>query len=274
MIYDYAFRHKIHEGKEVQNMPNAIAQAVQDFINTIYAHFFAFLTAMAAVGVLSMAILQTIKDTFPVRRAFQRQWLKKWFVYKSTEAVGSFQVDPIQAERDLIKLATDNNENAFYDLPIEQLCGQFNAAIQVALDSPGLHRNLVIATAALADTKDLDLLFGPSEAVQRTITIDEPNISNAEIDQRRQFIDARTRVTHQIQRGLDAIRISAGFRWKFYLQCASFGLSALIAGLSVGLFLHGTPGGKAITVIVTGILGGFLAPVARDLVAALQQLKK
>jgi hypothetical protein len=270
------------------SMIDQIADAIQKFTSAIASHFIGFLTAMAGVGILTMAILQAIKDTFPVRRAFQRQWLKRWLRCKAEEAIAirkkletketDVSANPETAEADLIKLATDGNANALYDLPIEQLCGQFNAAIQVTLDSPSRHRDLLTTTASLADPKDLQLLFEPPDEAKRPVSLSDPNQS----DRRQQFIDARTRVTHQVQRAIDSIQISAGFRWKLYLQYASFGLSAVIAGLGVALFIHQPPASDkttafvrtVLTVGVTGVLGGFLAPVARDLVAALQQLRK
>lgn len=258
-------------------MLEQIAKAITDFTSSISNHFISFLGAMAGVGILSMAIIQAVKDTFPVRRAFQRQWLRNWFQCKAAEAAkkgSDFKVNPSEAERDLIKLATDDNGNAFYDLPIEQLCGQYNAAIQVALDYAKQHRDLLIATAALATAEDLLLVLNPPDAATLRVNAADPNASQQVLDQRQKFIDARTRVTHQVQRAIDSIQISAGFRWKFWLQCASFGLSALIAGLGVAIFFHPPAGSGIITVVVTGVLGGFLAPVARDLVAALQQLRK
>lgn len=258
-------------------MFDQIAKAITDFTSSISNHFISFLGAMAGVGILSMAVIQAIKDTFPVRRVFQRQWLKHWLECKTAEAAGKgseFGVNPTNAENDLMRLATDDNGNAFYDLPIEQLCGQYNAAIQVALDYPKQHRDLLIATAALASADDLLLVLNPPDAAKLRLNMADPNLSPQLLDERQRFIDARTRVTHQVQRAIDSIQISAGFRWKFWLQIASFGLSALIAGLGVAIFFNPGKEGGFITVIVTGVMGGFLAPVARDLVAALQQLRK
>jgi NO-binding membrane sensor protein with MHYT domain len=82
-------------------------------------------------------------------------------------------------------------------------------------------------------------------------------------------------VTHQIQRAIDALQVSAGFRWKWYLQIASIVLSGIIAGIGVWRFGHcQDPWKQFFTTIGAAILGGFLAPVARDLVASLQQLRK
>ena len=66
-----------------------------------------------------MAILQTSKDLLPIRRIFHQWFLKKWFKAKC----GSTG-NPEAAEKELVALATDGDKNAFYDLAMEQLCGQ------------------------------------------------------------------------------------------------------------------------------------------------------
>src|SRR2546422_3498670 len=100
----------------------------------------AYVTAMAGVGTLSMALIQAIKDMFPVRRLYQRWWMKKHlrtlagvcarnglFVPSAPEAsdegtrTRSHSVDPQIAERQLIELATAGQAAALYDLQIEQL---------------------------------------------------------------------------------------------------------------------------------------------------------
>jgi hypothetical protein len=125
--------------------------------------------------------------------------------------------------------------------------------------------------ASVADAPDVArVMFPPREA--KGPRPPEPGEAQSRYDS---FIDARTRVTHQIQRAIDALQVSVGFRWKFYLQLASIVLSGVIAGLGVWIFGN-IPGfgQRLVATLAVGVLGGFLAPVARDLVAALQQLRK
>jgi len=61
------------------------------------------------------------------------------------------------------------------------------------------------------------------------------------------------------------------FRWKFILQLVSFGVSFVIAFLGV---FRIDQGNHFLPAVLIGGMAGFLAPVARDLVAALQQLRK
>lgn len=271
------------------------ATAIQKLLNAVHDNSYKFLTAVAAVGVLSMAIIQTIKDMLPVRNWFQQYFVRRWLRNKAELASMKWQLwikergqnwffeegikdDPPssapstqQAEQDLIKLATDGDREALYALPIEQLCGQLNAAMQVALDRPQDYKDLMQCLVCLADPVDVArVMFPPREAKAPR----PPEEGDA---QRRydSFVDARNRVTHQAQRAIDALQIKAGFRWKFYLQAASIVLSGVIAGVGISWFGNIQDlGVRFLTALGVGILSGFLAPVARDLVASLQQLRK
>lgn len=239
------------------------AQIISDFIKSVADNAMPFATAMAAIGVLSMAIIQTLKDMLPLRNIFQRYYLVKWLEQKAKDAktIEGSKPEPTDAESDLIRLATAGDRKAFYDLPIEQLCGQINAALQVVFDYPHEHKDLLHCLAAHSSPDDISLLT--------------TRPSSAEVKSKDQNqIDARTRVMHQVQRAVDGFQIAAGYQWKLYLQIAAFSLSYFIT--VIGLSLHS--GIKAVPdnimlIFVTGIISGFLAPVARDLVASLQQLR-
>jgi hypothetical protein len=279
---------------------NDQAAAIQQFIAYLSAHAYQFLTAIAAVGVLSMAIIQTIKDMLPVRNWFQQYFLETWLQQKAGDAqkastewmttakgglawfsVERERTDPPaddkyflesprvdKAEKDLFRLATDGDDKALYDLPIEQLCGQLNSAAQMVLDSPIDHPDLFRCLASMADTVDVARVMFPAKEAKgaRPLNDEEPRKRHDN------YVDARTRVTHQIQRAIDALQIRVAFRWKFTLQIASILLSGAIAGIGVWIFGKGTH--PILSSVGIAILGGFLAPVARDLVAALQQLRK
>jgi hypothetical protein len=236
------------------------ADIISKFVETVSKNMLSFASAMAAVGVLSMAIIQTLKDMLPLRNWFQQRYLLDWLTRKAGEAEGNSVPRPDVgiALRDLVRLATAGDGKALYDLQIEQMCGQMNAAMQVVLDYPAEHSDLLRCMAALARPSDIEELL---KAGQRQKTPEQ--------------VDARTRVMHQVQRAIDAFQITAAYRWKLYLQIASFALS--FAFTVAGLTLYGGTAAytthNALVVVAVGIVGGFLAPVARDLVAALQRLR-
>jgi hypothetical protein len=154
-----------------------------------------------------------------------------------------------------LTLAVDGNASALYDLQIEQLCGQFTAAIQIVLEFPDSHLDLLTITASKSSTDDIRIILQPPPSPPTP-----------------QFVDARTRVTHQCQRAIDAFQISTGFRWKWILQLASFAVSAVLATVALS---YGTAAVQSnlFSITISAILAGFLAPVAKDLLAVLQKAR-
>jgi hypothetical protein len=244
------------------------ASDIQTLTTNIYKFAYPFLTAVSAIGVVSMAIIQTIKDTLPVRGWFQDYRVHQWLSEKGKATNADHQL----AEQDLVRLATDGDRDALYNLPIEQLSAQMNTAIQAALDKPKGHEPLVRCLASKVPPEDIDqVLSPPGDAMQprASLTPDQQKKFDA-------YVDARNRVTHQVQRALDGFQIAVGFRWKLYLQSSSIVLSSILAFIAVQHYAAADLNwSKRIgAAIVVGILAGFLAPVARDLVASLQQLRK
>src|SRR5260370_7762300 len=116
------------------NIPAAIVQ----MIDTIYARAFGFATALAAVGVISMAFLQTIKDVLPVRRWFQAWWVGGWLTEQAagTPALATGAVNVAAAQTDLVRLATSGDRAAPYAPPTHQLTPPMNAAPQLVPPLP------------------------------------------------------------------------------------------------------------------------------------------
>jgi hypothetical protein len=248
---------------------SAETQAIQALLDVVQDKTLPFFTAVAGVGVLSMAILQTVKDLTPMRSWFQAWWIRGWLADKCAQSSGPDRMQlepasPVRAERDLVLLSTDGDRDALYDLAIEQLCGQMNVAAQSALDHPGRYRDLLLSLACRAEPEDVRRVLEPPPR--------EGPKENVPPERLQPYVDARNRVTQQIQRAIDAVQISMGFRWKFLLQVAAFVLSGAIT--AVGVASQRPAGWNATSIVAIAVLGGFLAPVARDLVASVQQLRK
>lgn len=268
------------------------AQSVTQGLQLLTHWILVIVLPLAGIGALSMALLQTAKNLLPLRLWFQRCHVQNWLAHRATQAAAaakaagaSFAAPPAsvpQAQTDLVHLATAGDAGALYSLPIEQLCGQINAATQVLLDYPSLHWNLLRCLASEAQPADLALINPPDPAAHaaRKMLLRKPavTLTDAEHNQVDDYVAARNRVSHQIQRAVDALQISVSFRWKFWMQLSSILLSA---ALGVTTLLIGnayfdmrlTAARECALIILTAILSGFLAPVARDLVAALEQIR-
>jgi hypothetical protein len=259
-----------------------------------------YLLTVAGLGTLTMAILQAVKDMTPARSWFQRWCMRTWMlqqarfaIYKSVSNQPEVDNDETTgprakndetkqdlaaqsladtAKRQLLLLATNGDASAFFDLEIEKLCGQWNTALQIVIDYPKYYPELFNCMAALATRKDCKNLLKPNVPPQ---TYPETEHHHDEAEQARRvglrqaFLDSRIRVMHQIQRAVDSFQITTSFRWKWHLQLASF-------VVSVGLAMAAEIMLKADTyrvAFVSSLIAGFLAPIARDLLAAVQQLR-
>lgn len=252
-----------------------VLAALQAAPSPVSAGFVDYLTTIGAIGVITMALIQTAKDMLPLRRGFQRRRFRRWLAEGAGEAgaparaatlaaggdAGAVALDANAAERRIVALATDGDDDALYTLPIEQMCGQISAALQVVLEYPARDRNVVAIVASQAAATDLEALFAGT---------------GGEAQARVDFAGARTRVMHQFQRAIDAFQIATSYRWKLLLQALSLLVCGLLTFVAMQLQFHvGTSYvGRWGAVIVGSILAGFLAPVARDLTAALQALRK
>lgn len=254
-----------------------IPESIQRMADAVSAQALPLATALTAIGVIAMAFIQTAKDAFPIRRWFQERWVRRWLARQRSAAPG--QTPPpdapappewTTAEEDLIRLATGGDRKALYDLPIEQLCAQMNAAAGVVLDYPWRHEPLLRCLAAGANPDDLGVLLGARPWAEK------PRSEQSEADRRAlaNVVDPRNRVGHQVQRNIDALQIAAGFRWKLLLQITSIVLCGVLVVLGLWRFGASATWSHVPLYILTAVLAGFLAPVARDLVAALQQLRK
>ena len=256
-------------------------QLFQDFSGSLDAFrnsATSYVIALSAIGVTAMALIQTVKDQTPLRAFYQRRRLRKWIA----EGLADFQVgqdalpnevrismdglDASAAEADILRLSTDSDAKAFYGLAIEKLCGQMNAAAQSIIQYPNAHLSALAVLASEAAPDDIATfkagIVGP--------------LSTPPTPEQAAYIAARAQITQQIQRAIDALQISVGADWQTLLQRASLVLTVGI--FEVLLYQSHTLSSDfgALTWfwgLFLGILSGFLAPVSRDIVAAIQNLR-
>jgi hypothetical protein len=243
------------------------------------------LTALAAVGVLSMAVQEVVKDLIPIRAWFHKRKLERW--------IGQRASGKDQAVKDLLlMLATGGNESALYELPVTGMMGQITMASRVALASPLQFEPLLRALAGAQVGCDVNTIVQAARdeearAESRRLGAERPldPVANDSERQRREQaqIDveqARIRVGNLVERNIDALQISVSSRWEYWNKVAAFVLSWVVTDVALWLYLYSTNINMSIfdrplleTTIAAGVIGGFVAPIAKDLVAALQRLR-
>jgi hypothetical protein len=239
----------------------------------------------AGVAVVVMAVLRLAEDFFPFRRWWQEAKLRELVRAQASKVVHptageargatsnrlaqALPVNPDAALTDLVRLATGGHAPALYDLPIDRLAGQLSAAAQAVLDSPDRHKDLVLILATGSEADDLELVLSPPPLAPSMVG----DAQIASVEERRSavgYIDARNRVTHQIQRNPDALQIHMTFRLRAYLEAMGLGLGlvgALVLAWSFGIHIDAV--GPAVWVII-GLLGGFLGTLLTDAARAIR----
>lgn len=220
---------------------------------------------LAAIGTVSMALLQVAKNALPLRSRFQLLTLRKW--------MGERCDDVTTAEKDLIKLTMAGDAEAFYDSSIEDLSVQMKGAVPLILDYPDRHEALLRCLARESGPGDIDLLLSPPPA---DVFLKPPaHCTPDEKEAIRQYAAAKTRVGRQVRCAIDAIQARIEFRWKRRLQILSHQLSAVLGFIAVlaAAKSDAKPGivSSIGVAIMVGFLAGCVAPVARDLVAAVEK---
>jgi hypothetical protein len=248
---------------------------LQSGLGTLQSELLSYFVAASAIGVTSMALIQTLKDQLPLRKWYQRtrlrQWIQEGLTSPSAVAAQAQVATAGQVEEDMIRLALDGDSKAFYSLEIEKLCGQLNAAAQSALQMPASHRGLLTVLASEVDASSLTTVLAglPVAAGGDPLPSTDPKVLD--------YTAARSQVGQQIQRAIDALQLSITADWQVHLQQAALALSVILAvlGAHAASASSSKAGGFQVIIftVFTGVLAGFLAPVARDLVAALQNLR-
>src|SRR5205807_10528189 len=115
-------------------------------------------SAALSIAAIATALVQLLKDLLPIRRRFQRQFLASWFSEQLSARKAIEHKQLLEAETDLIRMATGGDMSAFYDLEPPQLCGQINSAAQMALAYPDRHPALLPFLAPEADETDIQTI--------------------------------------------------------------------------------------------------------------------
>jgi hypothetical protein len=226
-----------------------------------------FFASIFIIGALSMTLLQLLKDMFPIRFWFQRIWIKRW-IADQLESVPRPKPGTVSdVEDDLLGLATSKKHEALYRLPVEQLCGQLNAALRAALENPDRHGDLISVFAHAAGPADVDTFLNPPESLRTALKADTAKPADI-----KPYVEARNRVSHQVERSIDSLQIILGGQWKLWMQSASLVLSLAFVFLGIGMYWPVDWSMRGIfDRIAIGLFAGYVAPVVRDILGRLQQ---
>ena len=133
-------------------------KGIQDALAAFQGIALELFITLAGVGVLTMAVLQLLKELLPVRRWYQQYQFRKWLGerIRKVRLSQSKHYEPEglrirdQAYEDILKLSMSGDEKALFELPPGQLVGQMGIASQLVLDHPEQYENIVEAINGIA----------------------------------------------------------------------------------------------------------------------------
>ena len=213
--------------------------------------------ALTAIGLLTMAL--------PIRAWYHEGKVRSWL---SEEGIKSLHG----------RLQIEDSPTAFYDLPIQSICGQIAAvaeavlveevgSIEWSVSSAALNAGNYATPDKVSVSALLKDLAGPGAKDDlKELKSKEKGLSPDLI---------RARLGSHIQRNIDNLQITAGTRWRRGLRFTAFILSSLLsASLLVGLKLGWQQVFALLgAALLAGLIGGYLASVFRDLVAVIERLR-
>ena len=255
-------------------MNNSSAALMSDLVRLVWEG----VVLGIAYGLISMSAIQFIKD-FRLREQFHRAAFYRWFreMHGTKEAAGQ-----------LIWLSAAGDKRALFSLTIDKMAGQIAVAATTIIEAPRKYSELLSVLAfskefetafeaktdprpsPLADNSQLSDLYVLITTNLESLSIETPDSRNLRV----QYADARTRVGHRIQRQIDLLQLRTMQRWIRTNQLLSFLVPICIGFLP--LFLRGWLsqhyGIFRITSIlplsiVLALLGGWFAPILRDVIA-------
>jgi hypothetical protein len=178
----------------------------------------------------------------------------------------------------LIAHSTGGREGAFYCLPPAQLVAQINAAAQSALESPDENFSLLAVLSQPVPVRMRGIVARPAIKVEtnesdlvRVVEYHKSPPTTPEDPATKDYLAARTRLVHRIQRNLDGLQIVLARDSSVWNQSLAIVIATAIAFLwysdrSAGFFtLRPTAG-----LILAGFSAGYLAPIFGDLVVAIR----
>jgi hypothetical protein len=231
---------------------------------------------LAAIGTISMAFLQTLKNVLPLRKWYQQRHFYSWIDRVAAGIPECLTVRPdgapialVDPKLDLVNLAASGDAAALYNLASDELFTQIRGVTPVILDYPQKHELLLYCFVSQASVDDIKEVLNPPDP---EVLAKLPHAhTEAEKAQIKAFVAAKTRLGAQMRCTIDALKASMDFRWKRYLQLASLLLSAFLGVIVLHMNDQAGAYPSIAATIIFAVISGFLAPVARDLVSTIEK---
>lgn len=270
--------------------PETVRAAVTTFSDFLLRYF----VALAAVGALAMALIELVKKVHDTRTRYHARQVLRWLA-QDFDSAASPQALACLAE--LLQLTTGLNhdhaqqaagelmategtlpgllavparrEYAVFALELEKMMGHIQDATDTALNDPKTHPALFQFITSGVRAEDVEAWQAFIEATTRApIAAGERNA--------RRDADLYARLQQSVRRKLDAFQLYCGMRWANHNQLWANVVGVVVLANALWWITVRGADGTALNVweiLVASLAGGVLAPLAKDMVVALQRVR-
>lgn len=217
---------------------------------------------LAAIGTISMTIVQLFKELTPIRTVWQRRWFTKWLqkyeedpISKANPFLASDKCEhPLPLIDELADVAAGGESKFLYEQSGNDLAQSILRAAPIIIDEPDRYPRLLTRLVwGLAEDDMTELAQGPI------------NPKNANL-----YLDARARALRRIERNLEGASLLLTSEWRFITQATAIVATIIIVLLAVCLKDRPVSFEDILASVLVALVGGYFAPIAKDLLAAIQ----
>ena len=141
--------------------------------------------------------------------------------------------------------------------------GQIQESVEIILDNPHLYEPAFILLSGTANREDVDAWLRYRSP--------DPKLENSAQEMAR----VGNRIQQSVQRQLDTFQLKTEYFWSRWNQMMSFLIGAVVLFLAIyySRSASGAIDSDLPAIILLSLIGGFTAPVAKDLVTNLRKVK-
>lgn len=216
---------------------------------------------LAAIGAISMTIVQLFKELTPIRTKWQKHWFTEWlqkYDLDPTSTKNPFMDkykcdDPPPLVDELADVAAGGESEYLYEQSGDDLTKSILRAAPIIIDEPDRYPRLITRLVWGLAEADMSVL------AQGPIAPMDPNM----------YLDARARALRRIERNLEGASLLLTSKWRFITQATAISATTIVVLLAVGLTGH-----MSVTTFLASVpvalVGGYFAPITKDLLATIQ----
>jgi len=280
-------------------IPDGVVIAVNEFADFLLR----YLGALAAVGALSMALIEAAKKLLDSRTKFQALRWTRWVMRTPLDRSldGAPAPSHARAMAEVIQLSTgvtaeeataaakrligDGGHlglaHAFHTVPahalfaleLPKMMGSIQDAADIALSSPTEYPDLYQLMTVGAKPDDVARWY--SEGSSALVSVADTNPTPEERQAVKEHAERFARLRQIAKRKLDGFQLYTGDRWASWNQTAANGVGIVVMFIVLTWLQRNsvTASISFPSLVIFSLLGGILSPVAKDLVSALKRVK-